>query len=222
MLISASAIQPVSGRMLSAAKHISYLRSLFEDSIAVKQRIIETHLEIIVRMSEALAGALQQGGKVLLCGNGGSAADAQHLAAELLVRLRPEVDRGGLAAISLATDTSSLTACGNDFAFEGYYERLVRALGKPNDILIGLTTSGNSPNIVRALRAARDLKIITLGLLGGDGGAARAECDLALVVPSDITGRVQEAHITIGHGLMELTEGMLLERGYFENRNSTA
>jgi D-sedoheptulose 7-phosphate isomerase len=205
----------------SAAKHISHIRSLFDDSIAVKQRIIEAHLEVIVRMSEALAGALQQGGKVLLCGNGGSAADAQHLAAELLVRLRPEVDRGGLPALSLATDTSSLTACGNDFAFESYYERLVRALGKPHDILIGLTTSGDSTNIVRALRAARDLQIVTLGLLGGDGGAARAECDLALVVPSNVTGRVQEAHITIGHALMELTEEMLLERGYFENRHNT-
>lgn len=198
------------------AELISNVRSMFEASISVKQQVMETQAETIVRMAEVIAQSLRQGGKLLLCGNGGSAADAQHLAAELLVRLRPHVNRDGIPALALATDPSSLTACGNDYSFEVYYERLVRALGKPGDVLIGITTSGKSPNVVRALRAARESEMITIGLLGDGGGPALAECDLALVVPSNITGRVQEAHITIGHALMELVEELLLESGYLE------
>ena len=175
---------------------------------------METQADVIVRMAEAIFQSLRQGGKVLLCGNGGSAADAQHLAAELLVRLRPHVNREGIPALALATDTSSLTACCNDYGFDVYYERMTRALGKPGDVLIGITTSGRSSNVVRALRAAREKKMVTIGLLGGDGSPALAECDLALVVPSTITGRVQEIHITVGHALMELVEDLLLERGY--------
>ena len=192
----------------------SKVRSMLADSIAVKQRLMENDTENIVRMAELIAEAIQRGNKLLLCGNGGSAADAQHLAAELLVRLRPEVDRAGIAALALATDTSSLTACGNDYSFEEYYERLVTALGVAGDVLIGITTSGRSQNIIRALRAARANQITALGLLGGDGGAALAECDLALVVPSQTTGRIQEAHITVGHALMELVEDLLLDNGF--------
>lgn len=175
---------------------------------------METHLDTIVRIAEVICQSLQRGGKVLLCGNGGSAADAQHLAAELLVRLRPHVNREGIRALALATDASSLTACGNDYGFEVYYERMTRTLGRPGDVLIGITTSGRSPNVVRALRAGREKGMVTIGLLGGDGGPALAECDLALVVPSTVTGRVQEVHITVGHALMELVEDLLLERGY--------
>ena len=189
-------------------------RSLLQASIALKQKVMETEVDVIVRMAEVICQSLQQGGKVLLCGNGGSAADAQHLAAELLVRLRRHVNREGIPALALATDTSSLTACGNDYSFEVYYERMVQALGKPDDVLIGITTSGTSSNVVRALRAAREKGIVTIGLLGGDGGSALAECDLALVVPSAVTGRIQETHITIGHALIELVEDLLLERGY--------
>src|SRR6185295_6506894 len=108
-------------------------------------------------------------------------------------------------------DMSSITACGNDYSFEAYYERLVRALGKSGDILIGITTSGRSPNVVRALRAAREGGLTTIGLLGDEGGPALAECHLALVVPSKITGRIQESHITIGHAMLELVEESLLE-----------
>jgi len=194
----------------------SRVRALFQASITLKQQVIEAHTGTIVEMSAVICQSLQRGGKVLLCGNGGSAADAQHLAAELLVRLRPHVNRAGIPALALAVDTSSLTACGNDYSFDVYYERLVRALGRPGDVLVGITTSGKSPNIMRALRAAREMNMVTLGLLGGDGGTALAECDLALVVPSDITGRIQEAHITIGHALMELVEDFLLESGYLE------
>lgn len=195
------------------AELVSRTRALFAASIALKEEVMETHLEMIVRIAEAVSRSLSQGGKVLLCGNGGSAADAQHLAAELLVRLRPNVNREGIPALALATDTSSLTACGNDYSFEVYYERLVRALGKSGDVLVGISTSGQSSNIVRALQAAREMKLTTVGLLGSGGGPALAECDLALVVPSDVTGRIQETHITIGHALMELIEDIWLENG---------
>ena len=199
------------------SNHLEHLQKLFRESIAVKQRVLESQLPVIVEMAETIGNAVQQGGKILLCGNGGSAADAQHLAAELLVRLRPHVNRDGIPALALATDTSSLTACGNDYSFDGYYERLVRALGKKGDVLIGITTSGNSANIVRALRAAREMGMTTLGLLGSGGGLALSECQIAFVVPSDATGRIQETHITAGHALMELIEETLLENGYLSS-----
>src|ERR1043166_4940722 len=194
---SKSALTDISPQM------VSKVRSFFQASIDLKTRVMATQSETIAEIAQVIITSLKKGGKVLLCGNGGSAADAQHLAAELLGRLRPDVNRDGIPALSLATDTSSLTACGNDYSFEEYYARLVRALGRPGDVLIGITTSGRSPNIVRALRAAREKQMTALGLLGDKGGAALAECDVALVVPSNITGRVQEAHITIGHALME-------------------
>lgn len=204
----------LSDNILSANARVemaSRVRSLFETSITLKQQVMETQADVIVRMAEVIYQSLRQGGKVLLCGNGGSAADAQHLAAELLVRLRPHVNREGIPALALATDASSLTACGNDYSFEIYYERMVRALGKPGDVLIGITTSGRSPNIVRALRAAREKGMVTTGLLGSEGGLALAECDLALVVPSSETGRVQEVHVTVGHAVLELVEDLLIE-----------
>ena len=128
----------------------------------------------------------------------------------------------GLGAFSraLATDSSSLTACGNDYDFETYYARMAETLGRPGDVLIGITTSGRSPNIVRALQAARKKGIKTIGLLGGDGGPALAECDLALVVPSKETGRIQEAHIAIGHAAMELIEDRLIAAGIIANPSS--
>lgn len=196
------------------AELLAEVRSLFQASIALKRKVMETQADIIVRMAEAIYQSLRQGGKILLCGNGGSAADAQHLAAELLVRLRPDVNREGVPAFALAMDTSSLTACGNDYSFEAYYERMTRTLGKPGDVLIGITTSGRSPNVVRALRAAREKEMVTIGLLAGDGGPALTESDIALVVPSTVTGRVQEAHIAAGHALMQLVEDLLLEHGY--------
>ena len=190
------------------------VRTLFQESISVKQQLIDSHVNTVVRIGEAIADSLQRGGKLMLCGNGGSAADAQHIATELLVRLRPDFNRQGVPALSLAIDTSSLTACGNDYSFDYYYERMVRTLGKPGDVLIGITTSGRSQNVIRALRTAREMNMIAVGLLGAGGGPALAECDLALVVPSSITGRIQESHITVGHALMELVEDLLLESGY--------
>ena len=192
----------------------SKARSLLGESIEVKRQVMERHSGTLVEMARVVASSLEQGGKVLVCGNGGSAADAQHLAAELLVRLRPDVDRQGLPAITLAMDSSSMTATGNDYSFDAHYERMTRALGKPGDVLVGITTSGKSANVIRALRAAREVGIVSIGLLGGDGGAALAECDLALVVPSTVTGRIQESHIAVIHVVMELAEDILLESGY--------
>ncbi len=183
-------------------------------SIDVKRQVMESHTGTLVEMARMIARSIEQGGKVLACGNGGSAADAQHLAAELLVRLRPDVNRQGLPAIALAMDTSSMTATGNDYSFDAHYERMTRALGKPDDVLVGITTSGRSANVVRALNAAREVGIVSIGLLGGDGGDALAECDVALVVPSTVTGRIQESHTAVIHVVMELVEDILLESGY--------
>lgn len=196
-------------------------RRLIQDAIDLKQELIASHLDVIVQMAEAMFQTLNQGGKVLLCGNGGSAADAQHLAAELLVRLRSNINRNALPALALATDTSSLTAHGNDYGFDSYFARMTRALGNSQDMLVGISTSGKSPNVIQALRVARAKGMRTLGFLGGDGGEALAECDLALVVPSTITGRIQECHICVGHVIIELAEDRLLASGFLSRESST-
>ena len=198
------------------------VRRALEESARLKQEIARTQAEAITATAGVIYQTLLRGRKLLLCGNGGSAADAQHLAAELLVRLRPHIDRQALPAIALAMDTSSLTACGNDYDFKLYYERMVEALGHAGDVLIGITTSGNSENIVRALAAARRKGLTTIGLLGGDGGRALAHCDHALVVPSPTTARIQEAHITIGHALMELVEDLWIAQPASKYANTSA
>ena len=187
---------------------VTHVRDLLARSIDLKRQVSERYAGTIVQIADVVAHAILRGRKVLLCGNGGSAADAQHLAAELLIRLRPHIDRAPLPALALATDTSSLTACANDYSFEVYYERMVQALAASGDVLIAITTSGRSPNVVRALQAARQKQMITVGLLGGGAEPALSHCDWAIVVPSAETGRVQEAHIAIGHALMELVEEM--------------
>lgn len=199
---------------LSQDEAASRVRSMLARSIEVKTRVMETQSEQIVNLAMACSDAIAGGGKLMLCGNGGSAADAQHLAAEFLVRLRPRVSRRPIAAISLALDPSSLTACGNDFHYENYFERMVMGLGKAGDILIGISTSGNSANIVKAMTAARDMGITTVGLLGCGGGKILPVCDHALVVPSDETARIQESHIAIGHAMFELIEDDLLARNF--------
>ena len=141
--------------------------------------------------------ALKNGHKILLCGNGGSAADAQHIAAELSGRYK--IERRGLAGIALTTDTSVLTAVGNDYGFEHIYERQVQALAQPGDVLIGISTSGHSKNVVRALNLARAMGCKTIGLSGRDGGVMGEFCDMNIIVPSDDTPRIQEMHIMIGH-----------------------
>ena len=195
------------------AKLMQNARKQFNASIELKQKFMEgDYLETLISMSEVIVRSLAQGGKLLLCGNGGSAADAQHLAAEMLIRLRSSVNRDSIPAIALALDTSTITACGNDYGFERLYERLVQGLGKSKDVLLGITTSGRSPNVIRALKAAREKGIVTLGFLGGNGGDAKEVCDLAIVVPYQETDRIQEVHITAGHIMMELIEDLMLEK----------
>lgn len=159
---------------------------------------------------DSCARSLSAGGKLMFFGNGGSAADAQHLATELTVRFVK--DRAPLAAIALTTDTSSLTAIGNDFGFDHLFSRQIDALGLPGDVAIGISTSGNSSNVLNGLRAARSRNMITAGLSGRDGGKMAECCDILLVVPSPTTARIQEMHITIGHmlcGALEQKLGMV-------------
>ncbi|OAN55049.1 D-sedoheptulose 7-phosphate isomerase [Magnetospirillum moscoviense] len=156
------------------------------------------------RLVEACVKSLGAGGKILFFGNGGSAADAQHLAAEMVVRYR--INRKALAAIALTTDTSTLTACANDYSFEGIFSRQVEALARPGDVLIGISTSGKSPNVVKALEVGKEMGCVAAGFAGGDGGVMKDLCDPLLVVPSKIVGRIQEMHILIGHALCDRVE----------------
>lgn len=158
----------------------------------------------IARLAHMARGVLANGHRIHLCGNGGSAADAQHIAAELVGRFQCE--RRGLPAIALTTDTSILTAVANDYGFEQIFARQIQAHAQPGDMLIGLSTSGNSANVLAALNLARQMQCLTVGLLGRDGGQIAAAVDLAIIVPSPVTARVQEMHILIGHLLCELIE----------------
>lgn len=194
------------------AKLEENVRKQFMDSLELKQKFMTgNHLSLLVSMAETAARSICNGGKLLLCGNGGSAADAQHLACELLVRLRPHVNRSAIPALSLALDTSTITACANDFGFECLYERMVEGLGKAGDVLLALTTSGRSSNVIKALEMAKKKNIVTMGFLGGDGGKTVDVCDMSFVVPAHDPNRVQEVHITAGHILMDLIEGIVLE-----------
>lgn len=194
---------------------IQNIERIFQESIDVKQKLLlGENLKTLSLMGDEIVKTIKDGNKLMLCGNGGSAADAQHLAAEMLVRLRPNNNREGIPAIALAQDTSTITACGNDFGYDVLYERMVRSLGKSGDILIGITTSGNSKNIIRAMKAAKELNIKVFGFLGCKGGTAINICDVAFLVPSNNTGRIQESHITAGHALMEYVEDQLIEDNF--------
>lgn len=160
--------------------------------------------ESVAQSGKAIAQSLQYGGKVMFCGNGGSAADSQHLAAEFTGRFIK--DRRPLAALALSTDSSALTCIANDYSFDQVFSRQVAALGRTGDCLVGISTSGNSSNVLRALEVAREIGVITIGLLGRDGGGIKRLCDVAIVVPSQTTARIQEAHIIIGHTLCEIVE----------------
>ena len=190
------------------------IKKIFQQSIDVKQQCIDQGFNSLIKMGDQIIESIQHNNKLMFCGNGGSAADAQHLAAEMLVRLRPNNTREGIPAIALAQDISTITACGNDFGYETLYERMVTSLGQEGDCLIGITTSGNSENILRAMRAAKKMNIKVFGFLGSGGGRALELCNESLVVPSDNTGRIQESHITAGHALMEYIEDGLIESGH--------
>ncbi|HVZ52925.1 MAG TPA: D-sedoheptulose 7-phosphate isomerase [Pseudolabrys sp.] len=166
--------------------------------------------EAFARLVNACAASIRAGGKLMLFGNGGSAGDAQHLATELTVRYK--ADRAAIAAIALTTDTSTLTAAGNDFGFERIFARQIEALGRAGDVAIGISTSGRSPNVLAALEQARAMRLVTVGLSGKGGGAMAPLCDHLLVVPSDVTARIQEMHILLGQmlcGALEIELGLI-------------
>jgi D-sedoheptulose 7-phosphate isomerase len=168
-----------------------------QESIALKQVFFEAEVDHILTQAEDLAERLKRGCKILICGNGGSAADAQHFAAELTGRYVKE--RRPLAGLALTTDTSALSAIGNDYGYDQVFSRQVAALGRPGDVLVGISTSGNSPNVLLAVATAKALGMRTIGILGRDGGALKAAVDDALVVPSKITARIQEIHEMVFH-----------------------
>ncbi len=176
---------------------------------------IKTHhdlLDISVDVTEVIQKIkkkLKMGGKLLFCGNGGSAADAQHLAAEFLVRLRPHINRNPIPALSLAQDTSTLTACGNDFGFDDIFLRPFKALVRKNDVLICISTSGNSKNILKVLKEANKIGIYSVSLLGKNGGKAKSLSSKSLLIGSNNTARIQECHIFLGHFILEKVEDFL-------------
>ena len=191
------------------------VKQTFQDSISVKQQIIsDKSYEILIEAGDVIANSISKGGKLLLCGNGGSAADAQHLAAEFLVRLTSDVNRQSIPALALAQDTSTLTACINDYGPDDIFKRVFSSLSSDGDILLAITTSGNSINIIETLKLAKEKGIYSIGFLGNGGGKALSFCDLAFVVPSKITARIQESHITAGHALLQYVEDFLLETGW--------
>ena len=163
--------------------------------------------QVVQQAAELLSKALSEGNKIFLCGNGGSAADSQHLAAEFTGRFTK--DRKPLAALALSTDTSALTCISNDYSFDDVFSRQLQGLGRPGDCLLGISTSGQSKNVIKAVQAAREMGIPTIGLLGRDGGALASLCELPIVVPHPETARIQEMHILIGHSLCGAVERQL-------------
>lgn len=193
------------------------IKNHFKESIKVKKRILEKNIySSISKMGKIAAKKIENGGKIFFCGNGGSAADAQHLAAELLVRLKPQNNRKGLPAIALSLDISTLTACSNDYGFDKIYERSLESLANSNDVLIAITTSGNSKNIFNAVKKAKQIDISIFGFLGSKGGKVLKFCDEFFLVPSNKTGHIQESHITGGHALIECIEDNLFNSKYLK------
>lgn len=212
----------IADNLIEAARHIrsmigfmlipsarERLRRHVAGSIETKQKLLVECEDALIAAANTITEALQNGGKLLLCGNGGSAADCQHIAAEFVSVLTQSFLRPGLAAIALTTDTSILTASANDFGFEGIFERQVQALGRSGDVLVGISTSGNSANVLRALQYAADHGIRTIGLTGTPGGKMAGACDICLCAPSRVTQFIQESHIMMGHILCDLAEQSL-------------
>jgi D-sedoheptulose 7-phosphate isomerase len=186
---------------------IERIQQIARESIEAKRSFFDSHAESVARAADLIITSIKSGGKVLIFGNGGSAADAQHIAAELVNRLN--YDRPPIAAIALTTDSSIVTSVGNDSSFDQVFERQLRALGRRGDVALAISTSGNSQNVLRAAAAATELGIKSIALAGRDGGQLANAVDVALVVESGSTQRVQETHITIGHILCELVENAL-------------
>lgn len=190
---------------------LDYIEANIQEAIVLKQAILKNRqlLETVHKVAERCLEALQQGNKILFAGNGGSAGDAQHLAAELVGRYK--LDRPGLPAIALTTDTSMLTAIGNDYGYEQVFARQLEANGRAGDVFFGITTSGNSKNVLLAIEKAKEKNIVTVGL-AGSGGAIQNSCDYCIGVPSNDTARIQECHIMIGQIICGYIETTLFGR----------
>jgi D-sedoheptulose 7-phosphate isomerase len=189
---------------------VARFAAMMRRSAELKQQVAVELADVVIAVVAACEASLRRGGKVMFCGNGGSAADSQHLATEMLIRLRGSVERPSWPALALTLDPAALTAGGNDYGYDHVFERPLRGLGRAGDVLFGITTSGRSANVVRALRAAREMSIVTVGLLGGAGEPARGQCDHVLLVPDAETARIQECHIALGHAVLELLEDRLV------------
>ena len=185
------------------------LKNQLEDNIKVHKDIFNMS-EDITDVIQNIKKKLKKGGKILFCGNGGSAADAQHLAAEFIVRLRPHINRNPIPALTLAQDTSTITACGNDYSFDDIFLRPFKALAKKNDILICISTSGNSKNILKVLKEAKRTRPYSVCFLGKGGGKAKKISNKSLVISSLNTARIQECHIFLGHFILEKVEDLIL------------
>ena len=188
---------------------LSLLHEYEQHGLEIRRSFFASESEHVVEVARLMAVALVRGGKLLFCGNGGSAADAQHLAAEFVSRF--EMERPPLPAVALTTDSSVLTAVGNDYGFDYVFGKQVKALGREGDICVGISTSGASQNLVHALQVGREMGLTTVGLLGKDGGAVRRYCDHVLCVPGQRTAHIQEVHIVIGHLLCRLVDYFLFE-----------
>ena len=186
------------------ANNMERVKNFLNTSASLKKTVADTLSAEIFEAANQIKNRLEVGGKLLLMGNGGSAGDAQHIAAELIGRFKKE--RKAMPALALTVDTSSLTALGNDYGFETIFERQVEALANKSDAIIGISTSGNSENVVRAINKANSIGAFTIGLLGNDGGKLKDAVNLPIVIPSNETARIQEVHITIGHIICEIIE----------------
>lgn len=182
-----------------------YFESLVE-SAQTKNKIIDNCKEDVFKAIDMIIDSVKKGGKIMFCGNGGSAADCQHLATEFVIRLSHDISRPAIGSIALTTDSSMLTAGGNDIGFENIFARQVEGLGRTDDILICISTSGNSKNVLNAIVKAKEKKIKIISLTGGTGGKMNGLCDVNIVIPSDNTQRIQEGHITLGHIICESVE----------------
>ncbi len=187
------------------------IQEMLNDSIRVKQQVIESQLGNIETAARKIIQCYRKGGKLLLFGNGGSAADAQHIAAELVHKFELE-HRKALPAIALGVNSSVITAIGNDWSYDDVFSRQVEALAKKDDVVMGISTSGNSKNVQQALVKAKDIGVFTIGLLGKDGGSIKDCADCSVIVPAKSTARIQESHITIGHILCHLVEQELFSK----------
>ena len=186
------------------------LKKAIKDSVTIKKSLIKLNKDIY-RSIDLICSTLINGNKIYICGNGGSAADAQHLAAEFLIRLRPKINRKPYPVIALAQDTSTITACGNDLGFDNLFKRNLEALASRNDLLIVFSTSGNSRNILKVIKYAKLKKIKVLSFLGNKGGKCKGLSDLELIVKDKNTARIQESHIFLGHFIFENVEDMLIK-----------